>query len=168
MAETVISFGSYPDESGVARLDRQQVATDIGRIAKMLALSSMMLPTTQLFDKGDTLYKYSELIRDYTKQITSETIGDEYTEFKDGDYRKYYPNVPDSFDRIIDYAGMIIAKLIDGVMVARFLEEKNICGLQQYLEQIEKVVSDFNKYANSVHKIADITYIEKDEGKPKI
>lgn len=167
MGETVIGYGAYPDESGIARLDRQQVATDIGRIAKMLALSSMMLPTEQLFDKNDTLDKYSQLTRDYTKQITAETIGDEYTEFKDGDYRKYYPSVPDSLDRTVDYAGMIIAKLIDGVMAARFLEEKNISGLQQYLEQIEKVVSDFNKYANSVHKISDITYIDKDEGKSK-
>ncbi len=167
MKEINIGYGSPIDESLVARLDRQQVATDIGRIAKMLALSSMMLPTTQLLDKNDCLFKYSELIRDNTEKITAEAIGDEQIEFKDGDYRRYYANVPESLDRYVDYAAMIIAQLIDGVMASRFINEESLSLLHQRLEQINQIVSDFNTYANNMHKIADVTYIDKGDSKLK-
>lgn len=127
----------------------------------MLALSSMMLPQPQSLDENSSLYQYSQIIRDNTKQITKEIIGDEYIEFQNNDYRHYYPNVPQHLDKYVDYACMIIAELIDSVMASRFINEESLSILQDQLEQIEKIISQFNKEANHIHKISDITYIDK-------
>ena len=63
MEQINIGFGTPVDESGDARLDREQVATDIGRIAKMLALACMKkeLPTS-VFDQNH-LFGDSQKIR---------------------------------------------------------------------------------------------------------
>ena len=116
MEQINIEFGAPVDESADARLDREQVATNIGRIAKMLALACMMkeLPTS-VFDQN-CLFDDSQKIREITKATIKPILGDEYLEFKDGEYRNYYPTVPDYLEKYVDYAGMIIAMLTDGVM----------------------------------------------------
>ena len=167
MKTTNIGFGSPVDENGIGRLDRGQVATDIGKIAKMLALSAIMLTTPQSLDPKKSLDKYSKIIRDITKEITAELIGEEYTEFNNGNYRNYYPKIPDELENYVDYAGMIIAKFVDGVMASKFTNKESLSELQQLLEQIDQIISNFNERANTAHKIADITFTDQGSSNPR-
>lgn len=163
MKETNIGSGDNIDESLFSRMDRQQVATDIGKTAKALALSSMMLPKPKSFKPEDALSKYSQIIMEKTEEITSDIIGEEYLEFKNDEYRRYYPNVPDEWDRYVDYACMIIARLIDGAMAARFSSKEQLDVLKQRLEKINEVVGEYNLAANSVHRMANITIVKNDD-----
>lgn len=162
MKKTNIGFGSQADEDGLSRMDRQQAATDIGKIVKMLALSTMMLEEPQSLDKESALYKYSEIIRNKTSQITSDIIGEEFTEFKDDEYSQYYTKSPKKLDKLADTAGEITAIFIDAIISSRYLDEKKIDILQEYLNQVLQSVDDFNKQVNNMHKLADITILDKD------
>lgn len=63
---------------------------------------------------------------------------------------------------------MIIAKLIDGAMASKYADDESLKGLTERLAQINQIVSTFNHEANTIHKIADRTYLNKNnEGQKK-
>lgn len=74
----MVSFGHNfkPEENLLARLDREQAATDIGKTIKMVALSDMNLylktKKNEDLDEG----KYSKKIRAYTEKIMSTLLSE--------------------------------------------------------------------------------------------
>ena len=151
-------------ENGISRLDRQQAATDIGRTVKMLALDLMMRLQSTSLDSDSSLYKNTSDIRNRTVKITGATIGDEYMHLdKSGDYIRFFSKVPYTVDRYVDYAGKTIAAFIDGVMAARFYSEADMERAMHMLEEIYEAVESFNKEANHMHNMSNITIVEKKE-----
>lgn len=161
----MVSFGySFkPEENLLARLDREQVATDIGKTIKMIALSDMNLYLKAKKDEDFDEGKYSKKIRAYTEKIMSDLLEKEFIDAENDNDNSFY-EVPLYLNKYVDYVCSIITAIVDGVIVSWNLEEVDLVPLKGMLRQINEMVGKYNHAANKAHEMALVTIVVEEDG----
>lgn len=161
----MVSFGYNfeLEENLLARLDRKQAATDIGKTIKMIALSDMNLYLKAKKDEDFDEGKYSKKIRAYTEKIMSDLFEDEFIEVGNDNDNSFH-GIPLYLDKYVDYVCSIITAIVDGVIVSWNLEEVDLVPLKRMLRQINEMVGKYNHAANKAHEMALVTIVVEEDG----
>ena len=161
----MVSFGySFkPEENLLARLDREQVATDIGKTIKMIALSEMNLYLKAKKDEDFDEGKYSKKIRAYTEKIMSDLLEKEFIDAENDNDNSFY-GVPLYLNKYVDYVCDIITTIVDGVIASWNLEEVDLESLKGMLRQINEMVGKYNHAANKAHEMDLVTIVVEEDG----